>query len=301
MKYRTLGKSGLRVSVVGVGTWQFGGDWGKEFEQGEVNAILARARELGINLIDTAACYGGEHRSEKFIGGFLEGERREDWIVATKFGHAPGWEPAEVEQTLHDSLEALRTDYVDLFQFHSGSDEQFDTPGLWEMLREKVEEGKVRHLGVSLSLGSESLYQTEQAPGIGASAIQVNYSRLRRVAEEEILPACRRLNLGVLARTPLASGFLSGKYGEDAEFPENDVRSNRERQDIRRAVQEVRRIEQEELPAGVPMARWALAWCLTNPAVTCVIPGCKTVEQVESNAAAADLDMVPDDHPQACD
>lgn len=301
MKYRILGKSGLKVSVVGVGTWQFGGGWGKEFDQEEASAMLARARELGINLIDTAACYGPDHRSEELIGGFLEGENREDWIVASKFGHAPGWEPAEVEQTLEDSLAALRTDYLDLFQFHSGNDEEFDTPGLWEMLNEKVEDGKIRHLGISLSLGSESGYQTEQAPKVGASAIQVNYSRLRRVAEEEILPACREHNLGVLARTPLASGFLSGKYDEEADFPESDVRSKRDREDIRRTVAEVQSIREEEVPEDVPMAQWALAWCLTNPAVTCVIPGCKTVGQVEANAAAADLEMVPDDHPQACD
>ena len=162
MKYRRLGKTELTVSVVGVGTWQLGGDWGKSFAQGEVDAMLGRAKELGINLIDTAECYGPDHLSETLIGKFLAGQRRQDWVVATKFGHVPGWLPREVRQSIEDSLRALRTDYVDLVQFHSGPDEVLDTPGLWEMLREQVEAGKVRHLGISIG-SNDNVYQTEKA------------------------------------------------------------------------------------------------------------------------------------------
>ncbi len=298
MRYRRLGRTGLKVSVVGVGTWQFGGSWGKHFEQGEVNAMLTRAKELGINLLDTAACYGPEHLSERLIGGFLAGEDREDWVVATKFGHKPGWEAQEVEQTIEDSLEALRTDYIDIYQFHSGSDEVFDTPGLWEMLNEKVQEGVLRHLGISIG-SNDNLYQTSRATERGASLIQVVYNRLDLTPQERVFPSCEEQDLGVLARVPLASGFLSGKYDEDAEFPEDDVRHRRDREQIRQTVQKVKRIRQEEVPEGVDMAQWALGWCLIHPAVTCVIPGCKSVEQVEANAGAADLDIVPDDHPQA--
>jgi aryl-alcohol dehydrogenase-like predicted oxidoreductase len=298
MKYRRLGSTDLEVSVVGVGTWQFGGSWGKDFTQDEVNAMLTRARELGINLLDTAACYGPNHLSEKLIGGFLEEEDREDWIIATKFGHMPGWKPEQVRQTIQDSLEALGTDYIDVYQFHSGSDEDFDTEGLWEMLREQVEEGTLRHLGISIG-SNDNIYQTDAANEVGAEVIQVVYNRLNRRPEERVFESCQKQDLGVLARVPLASGFLSGKYDKDAEFPENDVRSRRDRERIEQTVEEVNRIREEEVPEGVDMARWALAWCLKHPAVTCVIPGCKSVEQVESNAAAADLDMVPDDHPQA--
>ncbi|MFO7958669.1 MAG: aldo/keto reductase [Candidatus Brocadiia bacterium] len=298
MKYRRLGSTDLQVSVVGVGTWQFGGSWGKDFTQDEVNAMLTRARELGINLLDTAACYGPNHLSEKLIGGFLEDEDREDWIIATKFGHMPGWKPEQVRQTIQDSLEALGTDYIDVYQFHSGSDEDFDTEGLWEMLREQVEEGTLRHLGISIG-SNDNIYQTDAAGEVGAEVIQVVYNRLNRRPEERVFDSCQKQDLGVLARVPLASGFLSGKYDKDAEFPENDVRSRRDRERIEQTVEEVNRIREEEVPEGVHMAQWALAWCLKHPAVTCVIPGCKSVEQVESNAAAADLDMVPDDHPQA--
>jgi aryl-alcohol dehydrogenase-like predicted oxidoreductase len=290
MKYRRLGKTGIRVSVVGVGTWQFGGDWGKEFEQDEVDAMLARAKELGINLLDTSACYGPDHLSEKLIGGFLAHDRREDWIVATKFGHKPGWKPEEVRQTLDDSLEALQTDYIDLYQFHSGPDEAFDTPGLWEMLGEQVKAGRLRHLGISIG-SNDNLYQTDKATEVGAEAIQVVYNRLDRTPERRVFPSCGRQDLGVLARVPLASGFLSGKYGPDAKFPANDVRRHRDAEQVRSTVQEVRRIQEEEVPEGVDMAQWALAWCLANAVVSCVIPGCKSVEQVESNAAAAELEV----------
>ncbi len=288
----------MKVSVVGVGTWQFGGDWGKDFDQAEVNAMLSRARELGINLIDTSACYGSDHLSERLIGGFLAGDSREDWVIATKFGHIHGWTPDGVRRTLEESLQVLGTDYIDLYQFHSGPDEDFDTEGLWEMLAEQVEAGKVRHLGISIGSNANT-YQTGKSTEIGSSAIQVIYNRLDRTPEEGVFGQCVEQDLGVLARVPLASGFLSGKYGPDVVFPDNDVRSRRDRAHVQAAIAEVERIKQNEVPEGVNMATWALAWCLQHPAVTCAIPGCKSVAQVESNAAAADLDMVSADHPQA--
>lgn len=127
--------------------------------------------------------------------------------------------------------------------------------------------------------------------------IQVVYNRLDRRPEEDVFPSCQRQDLGVLARVPLASGYLSGKYRPDATFGERDVRRyDEEREEKLRLVEEIRRTE---VPEGVDMAQWALAWCLQHPAVTCVIPGVKSVEQVEANAKAAELDLVRDDHPQA--
>lgn len=178
MKYRKLGKTGLKVSVIGVGTWQFGGEWGKNFTQLEVDQILDRARDLGINLIDTAECYG-DHLSEILIGNAIK-KNRKDWIIATKFGHSfdghlqrgSHWTPQEVLKQLEDSLKALQTDAIDLYQFHSG---------------------------------------------------------------------------------------------------------------------DVEEIKNNEVTKGVDMAQWALAWCLRNPAVSTVIPGCKSISQIESNAKAANF------------
>lgn len=305
MKYRRLGKTDLTVSVVGVGTWQLGGEWDKTFEQAEVDAMLDKAAELGINLIDTAECYG-DHLSEKLVGQAIKG-RRDQWIVATKFGHRfkerferdHVYEPALVREQLEASLRALQTGYIDLYQFHSGTDEMFRTPGLWEMLRAQVESGVVRHLGVSISSSYEGTLQVDRASDVGAGAIQVVYNRLQKGAEEQFFNGSMRQDLGVLARVPLASGFLSGKYGKDTRFAQTDVRAVWQSDEERRnRVEQVERVR-SEVPEGVPMAQWALAWCLQYPAVSCVIPGCKNVAQVESNAQAADLPMVEQTHPHA--
>lgn len=306
MKYRRLGKTDLKVSVVGVGTWQFGGEWGKEFTLQEVSQLLGRARELGINLIDTAECYG-DHLSESLIGQAIAGQR-EKWIIATKFGHKfthrferiQQWTPADVLKQLEDSLRALRTDYIDLYQFHSGPDEMFDNEELWTMLNRQRQAGKVRHLGISIGSQVAPIHQTERAVEVGASVIQVVYNRLDQMPEQRVLPLCQYQNLGVLARVPLASGLLSGKYRPGAEFTQpDDVRSQQNKAAVQARLKQVQQIQQTEVPAGVPMAAWALAWCLQHPAVTCVIPGCKTIEQLELNASATELDMVRLDHPQA--
>ncbi|MFW5884176.1 MAG: aldo/keto reductase [bacterium] len=309
MKYRKLGSTGETVSVVGMGTWQFGGEWGKDFEQSEVNEMFVAAREEGITLIDTAECYG-DHLSEEFIGKALEetfpGER-DSWFIATKFGHrftAPFerdqiWDADGVAKQLEDSLKALRTDYVDLLQFHSGGNDVFDNDALWERLAKLKEQGKVRHVGISIGANTND-YQTGRAPEVGAEAIQVIYNRLDRAPEEKVFPLCEEHTLGVLARVPLASGYLSGKYKPGATFAKSDVRSRHDAEQVTERLEEVERIAKEEVPPGVPMAQWALAWCLKHPAVTTVIPGCKNVDQVRSNARAADLsDLVRDDHPQA--
>lgn len=295
MKYRRLGKTNLEVSVIGVGTSQLGGEWGKDFTQEETNAILGRAKERGINLIDTAECYG-DHVSEGLIGQAIAGDR-DSWIIASKFGHHykglgdrdTVYDPADVVRQLEASLRALRTDYIDVYQFHSGNDEQFNTPGLWETLRKQQEAGKVRHLGISISSKGDRLAQTEAASSVGASVMQVLYNRLERQAEERVLPECMKQDLGVLARVPLASGFLSGKYKPGATFSETDTRAGYTRQFLDEKLREVERIQREEVPPGVPLAQWALAWCLKHPAITAVIPGCKNVEQVDANADAAEV------------
>jgi len=306
VKYRRLGKTGLDVSVVGLGTWQFGGEWGKHFTQPEVDRLLGRAQELGVNLMDTAECYG-DHRSEALIGQAIH-QQRGRWIVATKFGHrfhnnferTDHWSPQEVLGQLEASLKALRTDYLDIYQFHSGGDTAFDQDELWEMLGAQVKAGKVRHLGISISSKSENLHQVQRANQVGISVVQVLYNRLDRGPEQRVLPACHQQDLGVLVRVPLASGLLSGKYTPGVEFshPE-DIRSLQAKAEIQERLKLVQHIQQKEVPAGVRMAAWALAWCLAHPAVTCVIPGCKTIEQLEANASAADFQIVRADHTQA--
>jgi aryl-alcohol dehydrogenase-like predicted oxidoreductase len=296
MRYRILGRTGLRVSVIGLGTWQFGGEWGRTFSQAEADAILDKADELGINLIDTAECYG-DHLSESLIGNYLSRHDRSRWLVATKFGHhfnrfmdrTEDFSVADVRQQLEASLRALRVETIDLYQFHSGSDAQFMDEALWTMLADEKRTGKIRHLGVSVP-GKGSALQAREARRFGAEALQVIYNRLDLRSERLHFPHAREANLGILARVPLSSGLLSGKYGAGVTFPANDWRSTFEAEKLRHDLAEVERIRQNELPAGVPMAQWALAWCLRNPLVSAVIPGCQDPAQVSFNAAAAELD-----------
>jgi aryl-alcohol dehydrogenase-like predicted oxidoreductase len=290
--YRVLGSTGLRLSAVGVGAWQFGGEWGHDFTQPEVDAILDAAAAEGINFIDTAECYG-DHLSERLIGDYLARRDRSRWIVATKFGHdytgflgrREDFSPRDVERQLDASLQALRLDAVDLYQFHSGPDDAFRNDDLWTMLDGQKRAGKVRFLGVSIpSRGSE--LQAREARAAGAGALQVVYNRLDRRPEALYFPHALRDNLGVLARVPLASGLLSGKYRPGATFTGRDFRATFDPARLAGDLAEVDRLR-AEVPPGVPMSRWALAWCLGNPAVTAVIPGCKSPEQVRANAAAA--------------
>ena len=295
MKFRRLGKTNLNVSLIGVGTWQFGGEWGKNFTQDEVNQILSRAQQLGINLIDTAECYG-DHTSELLIGAAIKNQR-DKWIIATKFGHrftgfmqrSDERTPNDVKKQLEDSLKALQTDYIDIYQFHSVGDAEFFNEELWKLLWDAKRSGKIRHIGNSISSNLDPRPQADASTKAQVEVLQLLYNRLDRRPEETAFPSARKQNLGVFARVPRASGFLTGKYKPGAKFPPGDARHEQKPQEIERKLREVERIAKEEVPPGAPMAQWALAWCLKHPAVTAVIPGCKDVMQVESNAKAADL------------
>lgn len=295
MRYRVLGSTGLRVSVIGVGTWQFGGEWGREYSQDEVDAILDQAAECGINLIDTAECYG-DHLSERLIGDYLARHDRSRWILATKFGHRfkgfldrdDLFSAAEVRSQLEASLKALGVETIDLYQFHSGTDEVFQDPALWETLADQKRAGQIRHLGISI-LGKGSELQARTARSVGAEALQVIYNRLDRRPEQCYFPHAQRDRLGILARVPLASGLLSGKYTPGTAFPATEVRGTFNPEKLKQDLLEVERLKTAEVPAGVPMAQWALAWCLKNPLVSAVIPGCKDAAQVRANAQAAEL------------
>jgi aryl-alcohol dehydrogenase-like predicted oxidoreductase len=275
----------LRVSVIGLGTWQFGGEWGRVFPQAEADAILDQAAELGINLIDTAECYG-DHLAESLVGNYLARRDRSRWIVATKFGHrfhkfmdrTDAFSPAEA-----------RVEKIDLYQFHSGPDAAYLNGELWAALAEEKRAGRIGHLGASiLQKGSET--QAREAARLGVETLQVFYNRLDRRAEQMYFPLARRDQLGVLARVPLASGLLTGKYRAGVTFPPNDVRATFDREKLGRDLAEVEKIRAAEVPAGIPMSQWAIAWCLKDPVVSATIPGCKDPAQVAANAAAAAME-----------
>ena len=295
MLFRSLGSTDLNVSVIGVGTWQFGGEWGRHYRQPEADAIFDAARDVGVNLIDTAECYG-DHESERLIGAAIERDR-DEWIVATKFGHkfngnfdrSEPRSPADVVSQCEASLKALRTDYIDLYQYHSWGDDTFFNDDVHAALMVLKDEGKVRHVGNSVAGNTRTLGQITASKDRQVEAIQIIYNRMDRWPEEAAFAICREQHLGVLARVPLASGFLSGKYKPGHKFDKDEVRGRQKAQERDQKLREVEKIAASEVPDGVDMAQWALAWCLKNPAVSCVIPGCKDADQVRSNAAAARL------------
>lgn len=295
MQYRRLGNTELSVSVVGVGTWQFAGVWGKQFEQREVDDILSMARTLGINFLDTAECYGHQHLSERLIGNSLAG-RRDEWIIATKFGHNPNndlkeenYSPAQVLLQLEASLRALQTDYIDVYQLHSAANEFFDNDALWTMLGKQVEAGKVRYLGNSVPLPNAA-FQLPRSTAFGIRVIQVPYNAVLTKAENIVLPEAEAQDLGVIARTPLASGFLSGKYLPGHQFANDDNRAWRPQVGLDRDINAAL-VALERRPAQMEPVAWANAWCLRQPRVATVIPGIKSVEQLKANALAGDISL----------
>jgi len=302
VKYRILGKSGLKVSVISIGTYQFSGSWGKDYSQSDVDSIIDAAEESGINFLDTAECYGVDNHAEKLIGNAISG-KRDKWLVATKFGHvrkeilknSDAWEVGDIRKQLENSLKYLKTDYIDLYQFHSGSDEIFDRDEIWTMLDREKAKGKIRHLGISLNRAKSdnAAYQTLNASRVGAEVIQVKYNRLERDAEAEILPAALEQNIGVIGRVSLASGLLSGKYQNITEFSSSESRAKKYKPELIKKMQtEINDIINKELPENVLLPQYALTWVLSNPAVSCVIAGCKSAAQVKINAQTADLEIM---------
>lgn len=298
MKYRKLGNKDLEVSVIGIGSDQFSGEWGKQFNQNEVTKILKKAKQMGINFLDTAECYG-DHLSESFIGNAIK-ENRKEWIIATKFGHKfidknkqdVDFTPKGVLQQLEKSLDCLKTDYIDVYQFHSGNNSEFEQKELWDMLKKQVKKGKIKHLGISLMNSlvlKNDLYQLKNIKNKNIEIVQVVYNRLNHKADEKVIPFCKKNNIGIIGRVPLAKGHLTGKYLPGKKFPKGDKRLLQNNNQTLEQLIKVQEIKNNEVPQNTNMTQWALAWCLKNPIVSTIIPGCKNLEQLEINANASKL------------
>lgn len=308
MKYRELGSTGLVVSVVGLGTYQFSGAWGKQFSAPEIARIVAAAHEAGVNFIDTAECYG-DHLAERFLGQAIRLANRGDWILATKFGHrhtasaelGESWSPAEVLLQLEASLRALRTDYVDLYQFHSGSDAAFDNDELWTALDKQVRAGKIRHLGLSLrnaAVEHDDMHQIDACRERNVQTLQIVYNKLFRNAAVEALPLAHSNGLGIIGRVPLAKGYLSCRYTLSTQFPAGDRRGTAtpgQHADLVARAEDAHRDE----PAGASMAQHAIAWALSHPTISTVVVGTKDASQITDSAGAAHLLADEENHPMA--
>jgi aryl-alcohol dehydrogenase-like predicted oxidoreductase len=300
MQENTLGRTGRRVGVVGLGAWQLGGDWGKVDEQAAFE-VLAAAVESGVTFIDTADVYG-DGRSEQLIGSFLKQHDGPPLTVASKMGRRV---PQTVEAYTLDNFRAwndrsranLGVDTIDLVQLHCPPDGVYASDQVFDDLDTMVAEGRIAAYGVSVETCDQALAAIAR-PNVASVQIILNMLRLKPL--EQVLPAAAAAGVGIIARVPLASGLLSGRYDERTTFGADDHRNyNRhgESFDVGETfsgvpydlgLQAVARLK-ELVPAGATLPQLALRWIIDQPGVSVVIPGARNAAQAHANAGAAAL------------
>jgi aryl-alcohol dehydrogenase-like predicted oxidoreductase len=304
MRYRQLGRTGLPVSEIGYGAWGIGGRMWVGAEEDESIRALRRAIELGVNFIDTARGYG---ESERIVGRVVREHRGEEVYVATKVPPknyvwpAPdGLDPAQtfpgehIRASLETSLRASGLDHFDVLQFHVWSDEWVGRGDWLETIGSLKQEGKIRYFGVSIND-----YQPENALQLVQSGhvdtVQVIYNVFHQAPEERLLPACAQHGVGVIVRVALDEGGLTGQITADTTFPEGDFRNTYFRGDRRAEVE--RHVDAIVADLGIEqgqVAETALRYVLDAPEVSTVIPGMRTVRNVERNAAVSDGRGLPE-------
>lgn len=306
MKYRPLGRTGIEVSEIGYGAWGIGGSqWGGADDDESLQA-LHRAIDLGLNFIDTALVYG-DGRSERLVGQVVR-ERPETIRVATKvppknrIWPAPDGVPADeafpgdhVRECAERSLANLGLERIDVLQFHVWSDDWAEE-GTWRTAIDELRaEGKIAAFGVSINNHEPANALRLIATG-AVDTVQVIYNVFDQSPEDELFPACREHGVGVIARVPLDEGGLTGTIEPDTEFPDGDFRSAYFRGDRRREVHDrATAIAQDLGIAREDLAEIALRFVLSEPTVSTVIPGMRSLRNVERNVAVADGRALPDE------
>jgi len=299
---------GRDVGVIGLGAWQLGADWGSVTEE-DAHATLQAAADAGVTFFDTADVYG-DGRSEKVIGAFIKDHP--GITVATKMGRRVPQEPSAY--TLDNfrawtdrSRANLGVDTLDLVQLHCPPTPVFTTDAVYDALDTLVQEKRISAYGVSVEKVDEALAAIARP---GTASVQIILNALRRKPLEQVLPAAAEAGVGIIARVPLASGLLSGRYDEHTTFAADDHRNyNRHGEafdvgetfsgvDFEVGLEAVRRLR-PMVPPGATMAQFALRWVIDQPGLTVVIPGARNPDQARANAAAADLDPLDAETQQA--
>ncbi len=298
MEKRTLGRTGRDVGIVGLGAWQLGADWG-EVDESDALAVLRSAVEGGVTFIDTADVYG-DGRSERLVGQVLK--EHPELTVATKMGRRVEQIPSNYNldafRAWNDrSRENLGVDTIDLVQLHCPPTPVYSTDEVFDALDTLVDEQRVSAYGVSVETCAEALTAIAR-PNVASVQIILNAFRLKPL--DKVLPAAAQAGVGIIARVPLASGLLSGKYDENTTFSEDDHRTyNRKGEafdvgetfsgvDFSTGLEAVKRLI-PLVPEGATMAQFALRWILDQPGVSVVIPGARNPTQVAGNIGAATL------------
>ena len=302
MKYRTFGQTGLKVSEIGIGAFPISGvqqqadgtrtGWTGTDEQQSI-ALIHRAEELGVNLIDSAESYGAGH-SEEVVGQALQ-RRRDKWIIATKVSPNNGLDVNDpdlstqakkrIVEAVEGSLKRLDTDYIDIYQLHAIPLEGA-MPAVMETLARLRDEGKIRWYGVSTN-DREAI---DTLRGLGEiHMLQIGYNLLERDADD-LLHFAKEKSIGTLIRVPLAKGMLTGKYFQNSEVPKEDIRYERfNRPGSIDAFKKLPALGFLAENTGRTMVQAALRFTLDHPGTSCVIAGAKTMQQIEQNVAAIDV------------
>lgn len=299
MIYRTFGRTGLEVSEVGFGAWGIGGKgWGGCREE-DARAALDKAWELGVNIFDTCDAYG-DGLSERIIGEFLR-DKRKDAVVVTKGGtnfRVPGrsknFERDYLMMCLDESLDRLKTDYIDVYLLHVPDAAWQEKGQVFETLKEMKKSGKVRYTGLAMWGAADTLHAFEQDKEGVIEVLECPFNILNK-SNLEVVKIAEERNTGVLTSQPLASGILTGKYDLGTTFPEGDNRKGfwtKERWESLR--EDLKIIEGCVQETGLTWGELALAYNLSYPGIQCVIPGAKNPSQAEKNTAAAGRRLEPE-------
>lgn len=307
MKKRLLGKTGFEITEIGLGTWQVGGTWGSVFNHKNADAILNTAIDNGINFIDTADIYS-DGDSEKAVGSLVH-SCSERIYVATKCGRGfsphndSTYQPKGLRKFVEGSLKNMGVETLDLIQLHCPPPESLNRPEIFELFDDLKKEGKIQNLGVSVETIDEALKAIEYD---NVTTIQIIFNMLRQRPAEQFFAEAKKKNVGIIARVPLASGLLTGKYTTTTKFGTDDHRTyNRngeafDKGETFSGVDYIKGLEVVEeikklFPINSNLAAVALKWVLMFPEVSCVIPGASRLEQVLSNIEASKLsDLTPE-------
>jgi len=307
MKKRILGKTRFEITEIGLGTWQVGGTWGSVFSHKKADSILNTAVDNGINFIDTADVYG-DGESEKAVGRLVR-SRSERIYVATKCGRRfsphndQSYQPKGLRQFVEASLKNMGLETLDLIQLHCPPPESLYRPEIFDLFDTLKQEGKIQNLGVSV----ETIDEAEKAIEYdNVTTIQIIFNMLRQRPSEQFFAEAAKKNVGIIARVPLASGLLTGKYTPSTTFGKDDHRTyNRQGEafdkgetfsgvDYMKGLETVEDIK-KLFPQQTNLAAVALKWVLMFPEVSCVIPGASRPDQVLSNIQASKLpDLTPE-------
>lgn len=305
MHKRLLGKSNLQVSEVGLGCWQLGGDFGPITEKTAIE-ILEAALLQGINFFDTADVYG-DGKSESYIGRVLE-NHSDKILIASKYGRgADAWPDKYslngMRDSIRRSLDRLRRDSLDLIQLHCVPKKILEDRAIFDWLRQMQQEGLIKHFGASVETISEALLCVKEA---GFTSLQIIFNLLRQRPKEELFKVAVENKVGIIVRLPLASGLLSGKFGEETSFDKSDHRNYNKDGAVfsvgetfsgiafNTGLKLTNKIERY-MPKDLNMAQFSMRWILDHPAVSTIIPGASSALQVAANGKVSDLPEIPSD------